>query len=484
MNIMQFAGSRMGGSHIKSGKPCQDASASFAGEGWSAAVVADGHGSSRHFRSEYGSQFACQAAQEALNALFAEGAFLPGEEEMHFFKENILNIWRDKVVGHVEQNPWTPDELLDHAELGCDSIWIPYGSTVILAAAGEDWWFSVQLGDGDVALLGEDGKFSWPMPPSMVNVGNKTASLCMDDPMFEFRHVSGTQKPAGIIVYTDGIEKSFSEHGKNLADFLYVLWNIVRTGHEDKEHILMEGLRRVAEHSPVKDDVSAAGLVWEGEEIVLDSADIVRAEMQSRLNAEIAECRSTIRYNMHRLSQVNELEDLAAVERLRDILARKRRQLADLCEQAGVPMEEGDMAPDGSAEEAAEEMRRTSLLMDGDGAEPDDSTEEAAEEKQQAEPDTSIQAGEDDDPDDHGGDDLQADDFAGISRRQIRAEEPEDRGDDGACTRALRGMADLLGGWLDDAGHRIQEIDWRDAYVVIRRRWPKEGSSVRGRDKR
>ena len=53
-----FSYSMTGASHITKNMVCQDSSAHYAAEDFSVAVVADGHGSKKHFRSNIGSDIA------------------------------------------------------------------------------------------------------------------------------------------------------------------------------------------------------------------------------------------------------------------------------------------------------------------------------------------------------------------------------------------------------------------------------------------
>ena len=61
-----FSHSVKGASHEASGLVCQDSSAHFVCENYAVAVVADGHGSKKHFRSNMGSQFAVEATLDTV----------------------------------------------------------------------------------------------------------------------------------------------------------------------------------------------------------------------------------------------------------------------------------------------------------------------------------------------------------------------------------------------------------------------------------
>ena len=77
-----FSRSVMGASHIKTGLVCQDSSAHFIGENFAVGVVADGHGSKKHFRSNLGSKFAVEATIETLRKFY---------ENIDEFESNLPN---------------------------------------------------------------------------------------------------------------------------------------------------------------------------------------------------------------------------------------------------------------------------------------------------------------------------------------------------------------------------------------------------------
>src|SRR5436305_13472733 len=84
-----FAGWRVGGasvrgaSHVRASLPNQDSFACWAEAGTSPAgavvAVSDGHGSTRHFRSETGSKLAVEAALEIIREFASPGSLLHAE---------------------------------------------------------------------------------------------------------------------------------------------------------------------------------------------------------------------------------------------------------------------------------------------------------------------------------------------------------------------------------------------------------------------
>ena len=181
----------MGGAHRQRQLPCQDCALSAQGEGTRIIMVADGHGSRRHFRSERGAAFACEVAMAELQQLLdtlPEGG-IPSEEDFTALKERILAAWQTRVLQDAAAEPWSDAELAeaearmtaeDFAQLlQGEQTLIPYGSTLVAAFATDTFWAGIQIGDGMLVTVDDQGRYLWPMPESRVNEGNRTASLCM-----------------------------------------------------------------------------------------------------------------------------------------------------------------------------------------------------------------------------------------------------------------------------------------------------------------
>lgn len=322
-----FGASRQGGTHIQLNLPCQDASLCREGKGYFIAAAADGHGSRKHFRSGKGAEVACKVACDCLE-VFSQRISpkkIPAEEEIRLLKEQILQEWKFSVKQDVEQHPWTTAELEEQADLLKSSeynelvnrrkIWIPYGTTITAVLVTADFWLAVQLGDGDMVTISPKGKFCWPMPESEVNNGHFTASLCMANPMPEFRHCMDDQFPAAFLAYTDGIEKSFSTRGKKLLEYLYAIWGVVYAGKVDE---VQKALAAATQLGPFKDDATIVGIIDDAMKIDRPAfAELQRMEQLTHINAQINEAYSTMEYNQVRLQQMSREttdEEQAAME--------------------------------------------------------------------------------------------------------------------------------------------------------------------------
>ena len=181
-----FSHSVMGASHEKTGLVCQDSSAFKVADNYAIAVVADGHGSKKHFRSHIGSKYAVEATIEAIDRFYED----PEEFEANFPKNHkmilrniekqIIANWNYKVSKHLEENPVTDDEKSKFTDEEFEKIQPEsyYGSTLIAAIAGREFTFGVQIGDGSLVALFEDGKAVMPMEYNESAPANVTASIC------------------------------------------------------------------------------------------------------------------------------------------------------------------------------------------------------------------------------------------------------------------------------------------------------------------
>ena len=345
MKYQPFSMSRIGASHISGGLPCQDASRAGEHGAYGFAIVADGHGSRRHFRSDRGSAIACRVAEEKIRT-FLDGEYADEgdlDAQLSALKEDICSAWMEAVRGDYQNSPWTEaereeardrlsPEQLARLEDGTDAP-IAYGSTLCAAFTHSGGWAAIQLGDGCFTHIGADGAYDWPMPESLVNEGNRTASLCMRQPMQDFRHCHGDDDPAGLLVYTDGIEKVFPPQGKEIISLLHWIWRNEYAGESVREGNLERTLDMLTRRSPIGDDLSVAGLVNpEAEDKEPVPGRSQRMQELERLQARLAELRSAIDYNKKRLRQAEWDEDCSdeAMEQLRGALQRNESAASEL----------------------------------------------------------------------------------------------------------------------------------------------------------
>lgn len=353
MNYLSFRCTRIGAAHIRLAIPCQDASATTDTCDLHIAVVADGHGSRRHFRSARGAQIACDVALEVITAVFNSGwmQFAAMDDCLQSVKQSICDRWIEEVEEDYRQNPWTDQELEEAERIlspeafarleDSSQATVPYGTTLCAAFLGAWGWAGIQIGDGCFVRVDYNGEYTWTMPESVMNQGNRTASLCMRDPMRDFRHCWGEELPAGLLVFSDGIEKTFQPQGKEILDFLHWVWNNARENLPCADTNLERTLDLLTQRSRIGDDVSIAGLVNPEAEDIVPRASLAQQHMEmERRNARVEELKSTISYNRQRLQYLERTKgDQQAVEKLRSILRRCIEELKRLLPDEEIPNE-------------------------------------------------------------------------------------------------------------------------------------------------
>lgn len=262
------AASTRGASHLRSGLPNQDACDHWTSENHSAAIltVSDGHGSSRHFRSQFGSKLGVAAAIALLREFMgSQESHLPQESAIQELPRRIVEQWLANVAAHFAQNPFTEEELKQlkeedsaAAEVVMANPSIAYGATLLAVAAVNEWVLYLQLGDGDILVVNDAGETSRPLPEDSRLVGNQTTSLCQPEAWNEFRVrlVHDGESPALVLLSSDGYSNSF----RSEEDFLLI-------GRDYLAMVRERGLEKVKQELPgILEEASKQG---SGDDITL-----------------------------------------------------------------------------------------------------------------------------------------------------------------------------------------------------------------------
>ena len=243
-----------GAAHERSGAPNQDAIAWADG----ALEIADGHGSARYTRSHVGARLAVRVAVERLSAFVREhGASteLPGPDALDALPAALSEGWEAAVQAHLAAEPLDEDTPLTR-----------YGATLLAAAWTRHWGVWLQLGDGDIVVIGRDGTVERPVPGDPRLLGNETTSLATPGCWRDFRLCARRFEtaPALVMVATDGYSNSFRDDPGFLQVGPDLLAVLVEDGVEAVQEALPEWL---AETSAMGsgDDITV-GLAWPVEE--------------------------------------------------------------------------------------------------------------------------------------------------------------------------------------------------------------------------
>ncbi|MFJ3513649.1 PP2C family serine/threonine-protein phosphatase [Streptomyces sp. NPDC090131] len=183
-------------------------------------AVADGHGSAAHALSHFGSRFAVDLFVQQAR-LFATLAEPRGEARapslawlmnyaQYTLPRQLVNAWQEKALGHWERTR-------SRAEPGrppADRL-VLYGSTLVGAVLTPRVFAAWQLGDGELTVVGDDGRVSAPLAPDEADLGDETESLCSPQAWLQVRtHWAPVTEPARaprlVSLSTDGLSKSFA----------------------------------------------------------------------------------------------------------------------------------------------------------------------------------------------------------------------------------------------------------------------------------
>ena len=261
-----------GFSHIADNKPCQDASLSLVEGDFAIAIVSDGHGGERYFRSDTGSRLATETARDCVKEFVEnvdaeifrtdtivnwpkEGKSPAAHELMVQLFKSIIAQWRKRIEADEKEHP-LPQQQKDGNELA--KI---YGCTLMCCACTKDFWFAFHIGDGKCIAFDNEGQYSEPIPWDERCFLNKTTSLCDSDAINEFRYCYGdaTTRPAAIFLGSDGIDDSFgdTENGNMVSFYIQILKLLVDEPAENVLQELKEDLPKLSKIGS-KDDMSIA----------------------------------------------------------------------------------------------------------------------------------------------------------------------------------------------------------------------------------
>ena len=265
-----------GASHLRAGIPNQDAILQLreSGRGLPVVVsVSDGHGSDKCFRSHLGSRFAVRLGAQLATELLDElrGADDPSAAEEELKKRapaELVRRWREAVEADWKARPFTSEELetlekKDDArarKLVEENPLLAYGATSLTVAVSESFILYLQLGDGEILNISDAGAVERALPEDARLFANETTSLCTSGAERDFRfrlQRVGAERPALILLTTDGYANSFSDE----AGFLKVgsdLLEMLRADGFDAINASVKGWLEEATQAGSGDDTTLA----------------------------------------------------------------------------------------------------------------------------------------------------------------------------------------------------------------------------------
>ena len=299
-----------GESHKADNKPCQDASLSAVfDDGLAIAIVCDGHGGERYFRSDVGSRMATEVISESVKTfvenvdktIFIGKPFIAEEaitsEEVVkkqtpvdiAFRQlfsSIIYQWNQKIAEHAANtavSEWeqehVPQKYLDELKTS-ESFEKLYGCTLMVYVQTPDYWFAFHLGDGKCVSFHQDGAlWQMPIPWDERCFLNKTTSLCDSNAINEFRYCyEGDGKfPMAVFLGSDGMDDSFGEDSNLVNFYIQVVKMLVKEGKEATIKSIESDLPQLSKIGS-KDDMSVA-FIYNIDELKVHIPDFIQYQI-------------------------------------------------------------------------------------------------------------------------------------------------------------------------------------------------------------
>lgn len=294
-----------GASHKRKSLPNQDAiKISFDHQLPIILAISDGHGSAKSFRSQTGSEIAVNKAIEAIQELFPtiseqieQQSFRPFSETVNLL-ENILprkivHKWKECIDNQsaITEEEW---ENLEQQEgkkakqLVVENPTIAYGATLLCVFVTDFFILYLQLGDGDILCVNEEGQVTRPLPPDERLLANETTSLCLKNAWKDFRiHIepyppaTTKKKPVLILVSTDGYGNSYASEE-----------DLCEVAREHLDHIRQYGVEKIEkELSQLLEEVSTKG---SGDDITLGMIRQIELSDSDAQNSRISQTEEAI----------------------------------------------------------------------------------------------------------------------------------------------------------------------------------------------
>ena len=287
-----------GESHILSEKPCQDYAYAASSDTLSMAIVSDGHGGERYFRSDHGSHLLVDITKESVRSfvetiaeqkecIFEEQPFTQYIKEtatdsqvnskahkmLMWLFSSIISQWNVAIAKHAIENDLTEWELTHVEEKYRDEFLNKrndpeatfektYGCTLMAYVQTPTYWFAFQIGDGKLVrmnIINEVLHCDQPVPWDSRCFLNKTTSICDSNALEEFRYCYQGDGifPTAIFLGSDGLDDSYGD-GEQLYNFYANLFKqIAKSGKEEAYNVLKRSLPKISKIAS-KDDMSVA----------------------------------------------------------------------------------------------------------------------------------------------------------------------------------------------------------------------------------
>ena len=298
-----------GESHKADDKPCQDASfSSVYDDGLAIAIVCDGHGGERYFRSDVGARMATEVIRDSVKTfvenidqnMFVGQEFTaveavtseelvkkqtPIDKAFRQLFSSIIYQWNNKIAEHAANtaiSEWeqqhVPQKYLDELHTS-ETFEKLYGCTLMVYVQTPVYWFAFHLGDGKCVSFQKSPIWTMPIPWDERCFLNKTTSLCDSNTINEFRYCyqGDGQFPWAVFLGSDGMDDSFGEDPNLVNFYIQVIKMLVTEGREATISSIESDLPQLSKIGS-KDDMSVA-FVYNIEELKAHITDFIQYQI-------------------------------------------------------------------------------------------------------------------------------------------------------------------------------------------------------------
>ena len=335
-----------GASHVESNTVCQDYADYKITDSYAVAAVADGHGSKKHFRSDFGSKAGVEVAIKAVDEYCSDPEEFKRkfqDDPEHLIKKiekYIIKHWYDCINEHYRNNPVRQEERekLTDEELSAIKIESIYGSTLLVSVLTDSFSFGMQLGDGSLVVIKQCGEAYMPIIDDESCPANLTSSLCNSNAIKMFNYFYSYEKPLAIILSTDGLYTSFSSR-ESFEEYNCLLASQLSDTEVLKSRINKNFIRRTNAGS--RDDISIS-IIFEKE---MFEENLINVQMQVDINKNKAAIREAE-------EKAKKLQRIARAEQIRnEKKLLEEAEKAALAKKAKLKKEQGIESSDPPTEE-------------------------------------------------------------------------------------------------------------------------------------
>lgn len=365
-----------GESHKKTHKPCQDYAYADSSDALSMAIVCDGHGGDRYFRSDRGSRFLVEITEKAIrsfvadmetatstpvgkSSVFDNAPFTsyskdasdgvtnqPAHKALMWLFSSIICQWNERIEYDADNYDLTDWELAHVPEQYIDEFRAKrsdrdrtegfektYGCTLMAYVQTPKYWFAFHIGDGKcVSLHKNNGKIEWrqPIPWDERCFLNKTTSICDSNALEEFRYCyqGNGSFPKAVFLGSDGMDDTYGD-GEKLANFYMKMYQeLAKSGVEAVKKMLEEDLPVISQRGS-KDDMSIA-CVYDDIHAKKNSSRIAKHQIDL-IKDELAETKKQIMSLEKKIEDMESMEVLSDSQRIDLDYARKSYEKAMRC---------------------------------------------------------------------------------------------------------------------------------------------------------